>query len=188
MVRLEKAVKWSRYSALGLATFALGGCAWLGFGFGNENQDEAPTAAAAPSPPHDWVREIRAAAAASASSVEVTPLVDPAVADLRLRALAAESAADFKSAAGLLETATAILEDDPSLWQWRAEIALERRRWRSAATWAQRSLDLGPRIGTLCVRNWLTLKAARTELGDAISAASAAAQVKSCEVPALIRM
>lgn len=186
MVRLEKAVKWNRLVCVGALMLAVGGCAWLGFG--SEAEPEPAPVAAAPSPPHDWVREIRAAASASASSVEVTPLLDPAVADLRARAQEAEAAGDFKAAAGYLEQATQILDDDPSLWQWRAEIALEHRRWRNAANFAQRSLDLGPRIGTLCVRNWLTLKAARTELGDAISAASAEAQVKSCEVPAILRM
>lgn len=186
MVRLAKTVKWSRLVCLAGMLLGAGGCAWLGFG--SEAQLEPAPIAAAPAPPHDWVREIRAAASTSASIVEVTPLVDPAVADLRARAQEAEAAGDFKAAAAHLEEATQILEDDPSLWQWRAEIALERRRWRNAAIWAQRSLDLGPRIGTLCVRNWLTLKAARTELGDTISATSAEAQVKSCEVPAIIRM
>ncbi len=148
--------------------------------------ESAPVAA--PSPPRDWVSEIRATIATVPSSVEVTPLLDPAIADLREQARAAEGAREFAAADAHLLQAIGVRDDDPDLWQWRAEIGLARRAWRDAARWAQHSLEMGPRIGTLCVRNWLTLEAARTELGDAVSARSARAQVKSCEVPALIRM
>ncbi len=149
---------------------------------------EPETGRVRPHPPRDWVTEIRAAAAVAPSTVEVTPLLDPAVADLRTKTQTAERARDLKAADAHLQQALSIREDDPDLWQWRAEIALQRRQWRGAATYAQRSLELGPGIGTLCVRNWLTLAAARTELKDAVSAMSAHAQVKSCEVPELIRM
>jgi len=144
--------------------------------------------AARPAPPRDWMAEIRKAAAASTSIVEATPLLDPAVADLRAQAKTAEDAGQFAEADVQLKQAVGVRADDPDLWQWRAEIALARKRWREAATFAQRSLELGPRIGTLCIRNWLSLEAARTELGDLVSAKSARAQVKSCEVPDLIRM
>ncbi len=147
-----------------------------------------PDPLASPAPPRDWVKEIRAKVATAPSTVEVTPLLDPAVADLRGKAQAAERRRDFAAADAALSQAVGVRDDDPDLWQWRAEIALQQHRWRDAAKWAQRSLELGPRVGTLCVRNWLTLEAARTELKDAVSAQSARAQVQSCEVPALIRM
>jgi len=150
---------------------------------------DAPEPAPARRPPsRDWVTEIRAAAATAPSEVEVTPLLDPAVSDLRAKAQAAERARDYAEAAAQLQQASEVRADDPDLLQWRAEIELQRRQWREAATLSQRSLELGPRIGTLCVRNWLTLEAARTELGDAAGAQSARAQVKSCAVPELIRM
>ncbi len=161
---------------------------WLAGCAGWSEPPAIEPAIAPPQPPREWVAEIRAAATTAPSIVEVTPLMDPAVADLRHQARTAESSRDFDAADAHIGAALAVREDDPDLWQWRAEVALQRRRWRDAATWAGRSLELGPRIGTLCVRNWLTLEAARIELGDAVSAASARAQVKSCEVPELIRM
>jgi len=168
-------------AALGILCVVLGGCSlW--------SDPRVTVRVAPPAPPRAWVVEIRAAAATAPSIVEVTPLMDRSVLDLREQAKAAELKRDFTGADGHLAAAIAVREDDPDLWQWRAEIALERREWRDAATLAQHSLDLGPRIGTLCVRNWLTLEAARTELGDKANAESARAQVKSCEVPELIRM
>ncbi len=160
----------------------LGGCSWVA-------DDPGPTPAQVKrAPPRDWVTEIRAAASTAPSEVEVTPLFDPAVADLRAKAQAAEHARNFAEAAAQLEQASAFRDDDPDLLQWRAEIELQRRKWRAAATFSQQSLEIGPRIGTLCVRSWLTIEAVRTELGDAAGARSARAQLKSCAVPALIRM
>lgn len=168
-----------RIGVLALLSLLLGGCAWW-----SQPPEPAPPP---PQPPREWVAEIRAAVASAALTVEVTPLLDPAVADLRHKAQAAELAREFETADTHLLQAIGVREDDPDLWQWRAEIALQQRHWRDAATWAQRSVELGPRIGTLCVRNWLTVAAARTELEDAVSANSARAQVKSCKVPELIR-
>ncbi len=139
-------------------------------------------------PARDWVSEIRAEAAQLPSYVDVLPLRDAVVDDLRAKAQAAEAARKFNEAEVSLKAALAIVPDDPALWQWRAEIALAERRFADAIAHATRSEALGPKLGNLCVRNWLTLAAARHESKDAAGTASARAQAKACPVPAPIRM
>lgn len=139
-------------------------------------------------PPRDWVAEIRAEAARMPSNVDVVPLRDAVVDDLRLKAQAAEAARQFAAAEASLNAALAIVPDDPALWQWRAEIALAERRFSDAVAHATRSADLGPKLGDLCVRNWLTLAAARHEGKDLAGADAARAQARACPVPAPIRM
>lgn len=148
-----------------------------------------PTKAIKPvAPARDWVSEIRAEAAAVPSNVEVLPLRDAVVDDLRAKAQAAETARKFNEAEASLNAALAIVPDDPALWQWRAEIALAERRFTDAIAHATRSAALGPKLGDLCVRNWLTLAAARHESKDVAGESSARAQAKACPVPAPIRM
>ena len=148
----------------------------------------APVAKKPPPPARDWVAEIRAEAARLPSNVDVMPLRDAAVDDLRAKALAAEQARQYAAAEANLTAALAIVPEDPALWQWRAEIALADRRFVDAAAHATHSAELGPKVGDLCVRNWLTVAAVRQEAKDAAGAASARAQAQACPVPAPIRM
>ncbi len=172
-----------RYSAptsglLGLALFLLAGCA----------SDEAVQRRAKPAPPKDWVAEIRAAAAQAPGVVEVNPLADPAIEDLKAAATKAETEQRFEDAERTLHQALELRPEDPVLWQWLAESSLRRRDWNEAQQRANKSFDLGPRLGPLCVRNWLTIRAARLEKGDTFNAASAEAQLTNCAVDPVLRM
>ena len=147
-----------------------------------------PVAKAPEPPPRDWVAEIRAEAAKLPSHIEVLPLQEATVEDLRQKARAAESAKQFEQADATLGAALAITPEDPALWQWRAEIALAERRFDDAVAHAQKSAAIGPKLGDLCVRNWLTVAAARHEANDAAGEADARAKARACPVPAPIRM
>jgi hypothetical protein len=136
----------------------------------------------------DWVGEIRAQAAKLETSVEVAPLADPAVEDLKARARQHEAQKDYAAASRLIEQALGVRAEDPALWQWSAELALERQAWTEAEQRATRSYDLGPKVGALCARSWLTIAASRTERKDPASAATAEAEVSKCQVAAPIRM
>lgn len=147
-----------------------------------------PVAKAVEPPPRDWVAEIRAAAAQVPSHIEVLPLQEATVEDLRQKARAAESAKHFDEAAATLDAALALAPEDPALWQWRAEIALAERRFDDALAHAQKSAAIGPKLGDLCVRNWLTVAAARHEANDVAGEADARHKASACPVPAPIRM
>lgn len=147
-----------------------------------------PAAKAAEPPPRDWVTEIRAEAHQLPSNVEVLPLQEAAVEDLRQKARAAETAKQFDMADATLDAALAITPDDPALWQWRAEIALAERRFDDAIAHARKSEAMGPKLGELCVRNWLTVAAARHESHDAAGESDARSKASACPVPAPIRM
>lgn len=147
-----------------------------------------PVAKPAPPPPRDWVAEIRAEAGKLPSHIEVMPLSEAAVEDLRVKARAAEQAKQFDQAEASLGAALAITPEDPSLWQWRAEIALAEQRFADAIAHAQKSAAIGPKLGDLCVRNWLTVAAARHEARDSAGETEARGKAAACPVPAPIRM
>ena len=149
---------------------------------------EPPPPKAAKVAKRDWVTHVRSEAARIASSVEVVPLVDPELDDLRTAARTQETSGDSEGATKTLAQALTLHPQDPALLQWRAELALANTAWKDAERNAQRSYDLGPRLGEICVRNWLTIEAARTERGDKPGAASAAAQVANCQVKPVLRM
>ncbi|HET9485465.1 MAG TPA: tetratricopeptide repeat protein [Xanthomonadales bacterium] len=136
----------------------------------------------------DWVSQVRAEAAQVGSAVEVVPLLDPELDDLRTEARTHEQRGDAAEAAATVDRALKLHPNDPALLQWRAELALSETAWQDAERIAQRSYELGPQLGEICVRNWLTIKAARTERGDPQGAASAAAQVANCQVKPPVRM
>ena len=170
----------SRRLLTGTAVLALAACA--------STPPPKPVVKAPEPPPRDWVAEIRAEAAKLPSHIEVIPLQEAAVEDLRQKARAAESAQQFDQADATLDAALAITPEDPALWQWRAEIALAERRFEDAVAHAQKSEAIGPKLGDLCVRNWLTVAAARHEAEDLAGESAARAKAKACPVPAPIRM
>lgn len=164
----------------GIAVLALAACA--------TKPAPTPVVKAPEPPPRDWVAEIRAEAAKLPSHIDVMPLQEAAVEDLRAKVRAAESAKHFDEADATLDAALAITPEDPALWQWRAEIALAERRFDDAVAHAQKSEAIGPKLGNLCVRNWLTVAAARHEAHDDAGESAARAKAEACPVPAPIRM
>lgn len=141
-----------------------------------------------PVPKHDWVQEIRRQAAAEKSYIEVLPLNDPAVADLRTAARRAESEQRYADVEITLAAALAMAPDDPELWQWRAENDLAEARWPDARRHARHSARIGPRLGALCVRNWLTLRAVAEETQDPAAAVRAQTRARACPVPMPVRL
>lgn len=103
------------------------------------------------------VDAIRAAGAASATELEVQPLRDPQIEDLRQQAAQLEQKRMYRGAADLLDQAVAINPDDPALLQDRAELALLLRDPAEAERFAWRALAQGSATGPLCRRHWETL-------------------------------
>lgn len=142
-----------------------------------------------PEPPaRDLVAEVRDLAARSESALDVQPLRDPAVEDLRTEALAHDSAGRFEEAALAIAAAIAITPHDPELLQLQAEIALRQRDWDNAERGAYASFQLGPKLGALCLRNWHTVRLAREMRGQAEAAGIARDAADRCRVEPPVRM
>lgn len=128
--------------------------------------------AKAPEPTYDaaaLVAAIRSAGAASATELDVQPLRDPQVEDLRQQAVQLEQKHMYRGAADLLDRALAINADDPALIQERAELAFLLRDPPQAAQLARRAVDLGSTTGPLCRRHWETLaQAAQLRADDRV--------------------
>jgi Flp pilus assembly protein TadD len=128
------------------------------------------------------------AAGETGRELDVQPLRDPQVEDLRAMAAAAEQRGDSAAADAALVSALQISANDPDLTQWRAELALVRRDWSGAEKLAMESFAAGPRLGGLCRRNWTTLQLARESRGDTGNAAIAQQRVGQCAVNPPVRM
>jgi len=119
--------------------------------------------------------------------LDVQPLRDAGVEDLRVVARAKRQANDLTGAAEALDQALQISEGDPSILQERAEIALLQGDWAGAETQARKAVDLGSKTGPLCRRHWATIEQARLARGEKENAASAHAQLEGCTVPGIKR-
>lgn len=142
----------------------------------------------APTPPRDLIAEVRAAALDGNDVIEVQPLADPRVADLRERALRLHDGGEFDAADLALQQALEITPDHPELLQLRAELALLREAFEDAERLAARSYELGPRLGGLCRRNWATVRLSREMRGMDDAAAVAAEQAQRCTLEPPVRM
>ncbi len=148
--------------------------------------NEAP-ATVRPMAASEMLAQIRAAGAVG-NELDVQPLRDPQVEDLRTQATQAEQAGDYPAAEHALALASRLLPGDPDLLQWQAELALVQRRWTEAETLATRSFDIGPKLGGLCRRNWSTLHFARQARGDDAGAMQAQQRIAACTVAPPVRM
>jgi tetratricopeptide (TPR) repeat protein len=122
------------------------------------------------------------------NELDVQPLRDPQVEDLRALATQSENRGDYASARQILAKASALAPNDPDLLQWQAEMALAMRDWAQAEQFATRSYDKGPKLGGLCRRNWTTLRLAAQSRGNAAGAAQAQQRVAACTVAPPTRM
>ena len=111
--------------------------------------------------PEQRVVEIRAAADAQPGELDVQPLRDSMVEDLRVQAARLEGERRYADAATALDQALAISPDDPALLQERAESAMLERNPARAAELALRGYGLGSKVGPLCRRHWATIRQAR---------------------------
>lgn len=108
--------------------------------------------------PEQLVSEIRAAGAAMPGELDVQPLRDPMVEDLRVRAARAERTQRYAEAAADLDKALALSPDDPGLLQERAEAAVLEKDLAKAEALARRAFGLGGKVGPLCRRHWMTIR------------------------------
>lgn len=120
--------------------------------------------------------------------LDVQPLRDPRVEDLRAAASHAEARGDYAGAARHLAQAAQLTPDDPDLLQWQAEMALVARDWANAERLATQSWDRGPKLGGLCRRNWATRRFSAEARGDQAGSAQAQQQVAACKVAPPVRL
>ncbi len=134
------------------------------------------------------LRAIRDAGRDMDSAVQVQPLRDAAIDGYAQQSREAEARNDYAGAALLLEKALKLAPDAPDLLQSRAEIDIALGDFVAAEKNALQSFKLGPRVGSLCARNWQTVAQARTGMGDAATAQQAGLRLKECRVAAPVRM
>jgi len=138
--------------------------------------------------PSAAVAAIRAAGSNLDSAVQVQPLRDPAIEGFLERAHAAEKQGDIAAAVAAARQALDLAPDAPDILQYLAELDIARGQWLDAEKRAVESFNLGPRVGSLCARNWQTVVEARTAIGDEATAASARERVQACRVAPPTRM
>lgn len=169
-----------RIAALALFVLAFAAC--------SPPPDGPPAATKAPAPKRDLVAEVRAQGTDAPDSLEVAPLRDPQVEDLRATAARHERARNFVDADKAIAQALTITPNDPDLLQQRAELALARADYALAEQLANASYERGPKLGGLCRRNWATIRLAREMRGQAAGAATAGSQGQRCTVEPPVRM
>ena len=133
------------------------------------------------------VASIRAAGAQFESSVEVKPLRDPAVDGLLKQAHDFEAQNQIPQALDAVSRALKIAPNAPDILQFEAELQIQAHDWNEAGTLAQKSWELGPKVGALCARNQQTIVHVRESRGDAAGATQAKQQLSGCKVPAPAR-
>lgn len=132
--------------------------------------------------PAQMVEYIRATAGDGEGELDVQPLRDAEVEDLRQRAERLQRQGHHRDAAEALDQAIALVPGDPALLQERAEAALLLSDHQRAAELAGQAQALGSGVGPLCRRHWATLEQVRLLQGDAEGAAAAKAAIEACRV------
>lgn len=141
--------------------------------------------------PQQMVASIRAAAASKAGELDVQPLRDGQVEDLRQQAAAHEARGQYQEATALLQQALAVNPDDPAVMQEAAELAVLLWQFDQAEQLARRAHALGSGVGPLCRRHWATVEQvtqARLALATAAEQslrADAAAPARAASLAAL---
>ncbi|HSM11945.1 MAG TPA: tetratricopeptide repeat protein [Lysobacter sp.] len=108
--------------------------------------------------PQQMVASIRAAAAGSAAELDVQPLRDSQVEDLRQQAAALEAQGRYPDAAELLQQALAANPQDPAVMQEAAEAAVLLWQFDEAERLARRAYASGSGVGPLCRRHWAVVE------------------------------
>ena len=140
-----------------------------------------------PLSPAQRMAEVEAVAGSLDNELNVQPLRDGQVQDLREQAQDARNRGDLGQAGQLLDQALALVDNDPAIWQERAEVALLAAEPAAAEQLARQALALGSRTGPLCRRHWATVWQSQLARNDTLNAASAQAQIEGCTVPPIQR-
>ncbi len=136
----------------------------------------------------DLVAAIRSAGGRDASIIQVHPLRKPGVKRLLAQAHRQESAHQFKQAAATLDQALRISPEAPDLLQDRAELAVRLGDYAQAEKLARHSYRAGPKLGSLCARNWQTVVEMRRIAKDAAGMQAARKELARCEESGPVRM
>lgn len=126
------------------------------------------------------VATIRAAAGTSVGELDVQPLRDPQVEDLREQAREFETAGDIDAMVAALDEALRLNPHDPALLQERAEAAVLAGDAVQAEALARRAFEQGSQLGPLCRRHWATVRQMRYLAHDGDGAAAAQQQLDAC--------
>ena len=150
----------------------------------------APETAVATTPtvtPAQRLATIEQVAGVADNELNVQPLRDPEVDDLRQQAQHQQQAGDLDAAIGSLDQALQLVSGDPGLLQERAELALLKQDYQGAEKFALQALQLGSRTGPLCRRHWATVEQSRLARDEQQNAESAHAQIDTCTVAGIQR-
>lgn len=149
----------------------------------------APSAPPAPQPSATvMVDAIRLAGQRDGSALQVTPLRDTGVQALLDRAQHERASGEYVQAAGLLDQALVREPKAPDILQDRAELAVYLHHYAHAEQLARSSWSNGPRLGSLCARNWQTVMEMRYVAQDEAGVASARVRRDACRVKPVVRM
>lgn len=132
--------------------------------------------------PAQMVEYVHAAAGDGAGELNVQPLRNPEVEDLRQQAERLLRTGHQADAAVALDHAITLVPDDPALLQERAEVALLMSDFARADALAAQAQALASGVGPLCRRHWATREQVRLVQGDAAGAAAAKAAMAECRV------
>lgn len=112
----------------------------------------------------------KAAQGSDERELDVQPLRDNQVEDLRETAAAATRRGDAVAAAAALDQALAIVPDDPAVLQERAEAWLAAGEFDRAESQALKATQLGSAVGPWCRRHWETVRQVRERRRELASA------------------
>jgi predicted Zn-dependent protease len=147
------------------------------------SQPSPPSQSTRPNKPvYDVVASIRAAGDRENSAIDVAALRDPGVRGLQDAAQVDERAGRYADAAAKLDQALKLAPDSPDIIQDRAEIAVRLNDNAGAERMARQSYQVGPKLGSLCARNWQTVVEMRTQAGDNAGTATAKQELAKCHV------
>lgn len=126
--------------------------------------------------------------AGDGQGLDVWPVRDAEVEDLREAASEAEAGGDLAQAEALLAKAMELRPDSPELLQQAAEVALLRGDINTAIERAGQAWRLGPQVGSLCRRSWGTMREAYDEARHDEGVQIAARKIEDCTVVGPVRM
>ena len=148
------------------------------------SQPAAPPTAVVKPDTSNAITNIRAAGNQFDSSVEVHPLRDPAVDGLLDQSRKLEAQQQAAQALDPVAHALKIAPNSPDILQYQAELFVETGDWKRAVDSAQKSYDLGPKVGALCARNLQTLIEGGNAMNDVSAVTVAKQKLSGCRVPA----
>lgn len=136
----------------------------------------------------DLVAAIHAAGKSDDSVIHVEPLREPGVNQLLDKMHAEQAMHHYKAAAATLDKALQISPEAPDLLQERAELAIRLGNYAKAEKLARQSYALGPKLGSLCARNWQTVLEMRRIADDAAGVQNARKALAECAKQGPVRM